>query len=53
MVNTLNQVIMEKNSFEVRSYEAPAVRIRPIEAERLFLASATIPVYGETEEEGW
>ncbi len=42
---------MEKATFEVRPYDAPAVRIRPVEMERLFLASVTIPVYDETEED--
>lgn len=43
---------MEKKSTELRkAYTAPALRIRPVEVERHFLASATIPEFVETEEE--
>ena len=43
---------MEKHSRETRqTYVTPALRIRPIDMERCFLASATIPEFNETEED--
>ena len=43
---------MKKLSKETRqTYVTPALRIRPVNMERCFLASATIPEFNETEED--
>ncbi len=45
---------MNTTTLEQRTtYVVPQTRVKETATERHFLASVTIPVYGETEEEEW